>query len=52
VIVLEGGHDRNALGASSSATIAELEASGRVVQRQAKPLSPAAVTGQPMEKTR
>jgi acetoin utilization deacetylase AcuC-like enzyme len=37
VIALEGGYDLNALGASAAATIAELEARSRTVQRQAGP---------------
>ncbi len=40
VIALEGGYDLDALGASAAATIAELEARGRAVQRPAGPSRP------------
>ena len=49
VIALEGGYDLNALGNGAAATIAELEARGRAIQRQDSPSStPAVTTEQPV----
>jgi len=51
VIALEGGYDLNALGGAAAATIAELEARGRAIQRKASPSStPAATTEKPVGK--
>jgi acetoin utilization deacetylase AcuC-like enzyme/S-formylglutathione hydrolase FrmB len=53
VIALEGGYDLNALGASATATIAELDARGRAVQLKSVTHNPPVATAeQPMEKTR